>query len=197
MSLLFFCSICFLMPIHADAAKKAVKARRAYAQMLAAPTLDWGDREYPTDSMKFFCGDMNGDKVPELVVQYDSAYGYEGIQRVYTYYIGKVVRVFMTGNCQAITRYYPKKKVFVESGGRMGWSLTRYCKLKGKRVTVVAQIQEPDSYMALSYGTVYRIKNKKVTKAVFKKKVRSLTGKGKGKKVKLRLNTVENRRKWI
>ena len=192
-------AIYMLLPVKAEAASRASKAKKAYKKMMSAQTLNWGDRHYPTKDMKFFCKDMNGDKVPELVVCYDAAFGYEGAERVYTFYKNKVVRVFISDNGQVVTKYYSKRKIFVEEGGRMGLKLKRYCKLSGKKLVVIAQEFIPDSY-AVSYFNakpIYQINSKTVSKTSYQKFVKSRIGNTKARKIKLVSNTEGNRKKYL
>lgn len=197
LSFLFFLLACMTRLQPVNAAPKAARAKKAYHQMLSAGTLDWGDNFYPTDQMTFFCRDMNGDRVPELIVHYDGAFGYEGSERIYTYYKRKVRRIFMSGNCQHVTKYCKKKKIFIEEGGRMGWTLRRYYRLSGKRAVLLAQEQKPAPYMALSYGTIYRVKGKRVSRFVYRKYVRKQLGRAKVFKVRWFANTEENRWKYL
>lgn len=185
------------MPVHADAAKKAIKARKAYDRMLSSIAIEWGEHVYPTEDLRFFCGDMNRDGVPELLVENKVAFEHEGLQRIFTYRNGEVQCIYVGAKDSRIVRYYPKKSIFIEEANRKGWSLIKYCRLRKKRAVLVAQEQRPDDYMTLSYGTVYRIKNKKVLKAAFNKKIREVKGKGNGKRICLRRNTAENRNIWI
>lgn len=176
------------------AASKAVRAKKAYSKMLSRKKLKWSSySKYNTRDMQFACIDMNGDKIPELILQYDHAIGAEGRQRLYTYRNGKVKKVFESGNGDGIGEIYPRRKVFVNSGGRMGMGWKYHNLFSKGRVT-----RKAEEWVNLSTNKrSYKIQGKSVSRAKYRTYIKKLVKKQKAKSYKLRDNNAYNRRRYL
>ena len=172
--------------------KKAEKAKETYRRLLNELLLKPGEDSGPSGDIYFLCDDMNGDGVPELLLQYGLPSDEECRQRIYVYRNRRAKCIYKSTDGRRMVRYYPQSRFLMETGDRTGWTLIRYYKMAGKTMTLYAQAQEPDGYMASSYGGRYNIKNKNVSKRRFNKYIRKATRRKSGKKIEPIPNTEEN-----
>jgi len=180
--------------LRVEAAGKARKAKNAYSKMLNKKTIRWSEwSRYKTSKMKFACIDVNGDKVPELILQYDNAFGAEGQQRMYTYLNGKVKKKYISGNCDGISEIYPSRKVFINSGGRMGYGWKIHNVFKNGKVTVRAE-----QYVNIDNNKrTYKVNGKSVGKKKYNAYIKKLLKGKRAKKFVFRKNNAVNRNKYL
>lgn len=191
------------------AASTETKAVKAYDRFLSKRVIEWSKGTfYKTSDMSFDCKDMNHDGIPELVVECTEAAGTEGFQRIYTYFNGKVKKLWISGNCIYADKYYSKKSILVAKGGRMGDYYTDYYKVYRRKMVLAARYAEGDRYdkkgnIILKNDNIpakdkyYNWKNKEVSKKIFQKKIKNLLKNAKFQKIKLVNNTEINRNKLL
>lgn len=179
------------IPTQAMSSRK--RALKAYEQMLSAKTMTgysgWGTID--TENVSFVVIDVDGDKVPELLVAGDGYYA-AGVGALYTWKAGKVVTV---GVFPEAFGYYKKKGIFVEShmvrtaGGVESISYHRL--KKGKSSLFLTAYKKGNS---MKY---YNSRGRQISRTKFKKQLKKTVGSSKCRSVKLYRNTEKNRRKYL
>lgn len=183
-----------------NAASQSELAKTAYNTMLSKSTLTWNGvnggngNKYSTKNMKFSLIDLDNNKTPELIVHCGDTFGYEGVERVYTYEKNKIRCIFVSGNSCIVKKVYPSGKFFIETGKRMGTISKYYQVYENGEVTQKAGEWVSD-YGQKKY--TYFLDNKTVTKSVYTTAIKKLSKGAAAKNIKLYSNTKANRNKYL
>lgn len=192
-----------------EAASKKSKALNAYKKKLSQSTvtvipkgkrvITWDDKIVTYKSskranVKFALAYIDNDDVPELILQ-DTYYGYG----VWVYTGGKVKCVHWGDSYDEPYGYYRKKGMYEDISHSEGTPFgKRFYKFKNNKMTfkllkwVYCEGQPEAEYSIISSG-----KEKYVSKATFKKKLKSYVGNTKVTKITMRKNTSSNRKKYL
>lgn len=181
-----------LAPQDTHAASKKSKALKAYKEYLAKDKILWGNTKVDSEEISFFIKDMDGDKVPELILSCVAGSASDGYERILSYNKKKVKEVLVA--TRGSFTYYPSKHVVKERiTGWNGIDETRWYKItKGKakfvaEKTINSNTSKPETY--------YTVNSKSVTKAQYNKQIKKLQGKK--LKESWKKNTSVNRKKYI
>lgn len=147
-------------------------------------------------NVKFAIAYINNDNVPELILE-DKTYGYG----VWAYQGGKVKCVHWGDTYNSPYGYYRKKGIYEDIAWSEGSPFTKcFYKFKNGKMTEKLQkfvIQEGEAeayYFQVSSSSRYP---KEISKAVFKKKLKSYVGSTHVTKISLKSNTSANRKKYL
>ena len=147
-------------------------------------------------NVKFAIAYINNDNVPELILE-DRHYGYG----VWTYKSGKVKCVHWGDTYYSPYGYYRKKGIYEDISWSEGSPFTKcFYQFKNGKMTeklnkFVYEEGRPDAdYYQFSGSSRYP---KEISKAVFKKKLKSYVGKTNVTKLSLKTNTSSNRKKYL
>lgn len=194
-----------------EAASTKSKALSAYKKKLSASkvtvlpagkkVIDRDDRNVTYKSskranVKFAIAYINNDNVPELILE-DEKYGYG----VWTYRSGKVKCVHWGDTYYSPYGYYRKKGIYEDIAWSEGSPFTKcFYQFKNGKMTeklnkFVYQEGEPEAeYYLISSSSRY---SKEISKATFKKKLKSYVGSTNVTKLSLKHNTSSNRKKYL
>ena len=146
--------------------------------------------------LKFAIAYINNDNVPELILE-DKNYGYG----VWAYKGGKVKCVLWGDTYYSPYGYYRKKGIYEDIAWSEGTPFTKCFyqfkngKMTGKLHKFVYEQGRPEAdYYQISSSSRYP---KEISKAVFKKKLKSYVGNTKVTKLSLKSNTSSNRKKYL
>ena len=146
--------------------------------------------------VKFAIAYINNDNVPELILE-DKNYGYG----VWAYKGGKVKCVLWGDTYYSPYGYYRKKGIYEDIAWSEGTPFTKCFyqfkngKMTGKLHKFVYEQGRPEAdYYQISSSSRYP---KEISKAVFKKKLKSYVGNTKVTKLSLKSNTSSNRKKYL
>ena len=188
-----------------EAASTKSKALSAYKKKLSASkvtvlppgkkvTVNYYDtvtyRYSKSAAVKFAIAYIDNDNIPELILQ-DNRYCYG----VWTYKSGKVRCVHWGDSLTDPYGYYKKKGIFEDLHYTEGSPFYKYFyqfrngKMTHKLTKIVQEQGQP-------YAE-YMIRSRMVSKAVFKKKLKSYVGNKQVTKISLRKNTRANRKKYL
>lgn len=184
----------------AIAASRKKSALKAYSKFLSQGKIEWGSNKYKRSSFGFKTRDLDGDKIPELLLTCSEACSGDGYEKIYTYKNGAVREILGAGH--GVFKFYPVKHIVCFSGAQSGDYWTRWYKMSnGKMKRVAAEegrdkLVDPDSDdLQVEIHYKYYINEKKVSKANYNKYIKKL--KGKEFKVAYIKNTKQNRKKYL
>ena len=163
-----------------QAASKKTKAMNAYKEFLAAETIEWDGSEYDASELEFLTADIDGDKVPELVISYYAT------EKIYTYKNNKVKHVL-----QGDIVIYPKEHIVTNSkldDDGVKLDFYKITKGKAKKFATFAMYYEKGKKKFS-----YKINGKKVSGNKFDKKIKTT----KALKMKFYSNTAAKREKVL
>ena len=147
-------------------------------------------------NVKFAIAYINNDNVPELILK-DNYYGYG----VWAYQNGRVKCVLWGDTYDDPYGYYRKKGIYEDIGWSEGSPFTKsfYQFKNGKMTEKLSKFvyqegqAEADYYM---HSSSYRYP-REISKATFKKKLKSYVGSTHVTKISLKSNTSANRKKYL
>ena len=197
-TVVLMCCIVCLLPGNVQAASKATKAKKAYANFLVKQ-----EKEMTYQTLKFGLIDINKDGVPELVTTPDDWYHAD----IYAYVKGKVKNVgwAFSGECA----FYPSRKVYYSHTCHTGTDEYHYYIFNGKKMKEVACKYGSDNINAVTGEPKqdnewlnfepykYTVKGKVVTEEEYNQYTANLVKNAKKKKPTMRKNTAKNRRKYL
>ncbi len=152
-------------------AKKAIKAYRKYLKQSRIKWTNW--TYYGREQFKFVLADLNGDGVPELILQNNGGAPYnEGHEAAFCYYNGRVKEI---GRDNEIRRYYPEKGMMVTYDSGMN-CMESYMKIyKSGRTVEIGRAWSSRS--TDGYFDCFSWKGRRVSKTEFKRYVKKAAGK--------------------
>ncbi len=174
----------------AQAASTRTKALNAYNKLLSQKSLKWsGKTKVSTNKCKFAVIYVDNDSVPELFVDAGGAgtNHVSGFYKLYTFWNGKVRDVCTMRDGFG---YYKKKGIF-QTYTMLHGEYTTYQKLASGKSSVKLS---SESYFTTNY---YDSNNKKISKAMFNKSLKSLVGTAKVSVPVCKINTKANRTKYL
>lgn len=145
------------------------KAMTAYEKHLKGLKL-YSQKIYGNSRVKYGFIDIDGDWIPELVLNTENTFGLATTRVIYAYYNGKVKEIDRAGHgrYKYMDKYFYKNLTIRDHEG--GW----YYKLsKGKAVELAAKETEYNPYTG-SEKTVYRVNKKTVSKSTYNSYVKKL-----------------------
>lgn len=177
---------------------RSSEAKTAYNNYLNNDEQYWGSSFYDTSNFKFMVKDLNGDSVPEIIIQNEKAVTADDYERVFTYYNGEMHELAACFSGE-IDKIYAKSHVFIVSGEHMGNYWKYYYKMYNGAVEIVAAIYACD-YVSGHEGTkvyTYYVKGNKTTKSKLNTYTKKLIGTSQATSCKLYSNTATNRDKYL
>lgn len=132
------------------------QAKAAYYTLLSKQKISWGSSKIYTSDLQYTIEDINGDKLPELILRYYAASHAEGYQRIYTYIDGKVKSL---GHLTDIIEISKNKNYFVDGYANCGMSEVEYYRLKDGKKKKLVSFKTSDTYPS----DVKRSEVKKIT----------------------------------
>lgn len=185
------------------AATKKKSALKAYQKFLSQSKIQWGNNKYKKGSFGFKIKDLDGDKIPELLLTCNEGVAADGYERIYTYKKGVVNEVLEANHSRFC--FYPGKHIVCETGAQSGDYFTRWYKMSNGKIKYVAGEEgrekvieadtESDAGFQIEIHYKYYINKKKVSKASYNKYIKKL--KGKEFKFDYIKNTKQNRKKYL
>ncbi|MFG6382664.1 MAG: Ig-like domain-containing protein [Lachnospiraceae bacterium] len=162
---------CQVKVVLSQKAKKVVKAYQKYMQQ---PRIRWtNSTSYGREQFKFSLADINGDGLPELMLQNNGKPAhFEGYEAVYCYYNGQVKQL---DRDDMIRRYYPKKGIIVTYYSGMGCS-EYYMKIS-KSGTISEVGRAWNNHSSIGPLNNFKWKRKRVTQKEFYRLVKKEAGK--------------------
>ncbi len=181
-----------------QAAGKKKDALKAYKKMLSKSQIEWDKKSemHLSSAYKFIIKDIDGNKVPELILNCDAATATEGYERIYTYSNGAVKELLVAS--YGYFRIYPKKHVVTIGMARSGTYFDGWYKISKGKVKLVAYREGKDSFTNGNYKIFYyeyEVNGKKATKKKYTKTIKKL--KTKEMKKNYIDNTKANRNKYL
>lgn len=112
-------------------------ARKAYQELLSQGTISWHTNyEADTDKIEFFCGDIDEDKIPELILYKSDAASIEGYYSVYDYIDGALIELEGIDNFTEV--YFGKTPLFVWEECNTGIGVLEYMTVSSNGTTTMA-----------------------------------------------------------
>lgn len=200
--------LCAGMPVTANAATAKSKAMEAYRAMLSKNSITCPSGvKAKTSTCSFAIAYIDNNSVPELIVYNPNACHASGYGAIYTYKNGKVVEIRDLECYAGNFSYYKKTGTFRDYYfGNGGWLITYVYTLSSGKASMKLRETVLDSSMrgfypnAVANNWVKISKNgkeTKITKAAYKKSLKSLANNKKSTKAKFYKNTANNRKKIL
>ncbi len=187
-----------------SAATQKAKAMKAYREFLSQKKIalsvmfgeDNASAKFPAAKMKFALIYLDRNSIPELVIDnsanntgnFYSPFG----SAIFAWEDGEVKQLFILDTNYKIRKYYKKKGVLTLANQARS-SLTVTARIRDEEDTVIA-VKDKTKYYGPDYFTG---KSKKISKAAYRKLLKSAVGKTKSKKITYRDNTEANRKKYL
>lgn len=184
--LLFGMMICSTKPVFA--ASKRTEAVKAYKKFISGSTFKWNNSvTFKSEDCSFALVYVDNDSIPELLVMGGSTFHAAGHEKLYTYKNGKVKLVYTGIDGLG---YYKKTGIFY-SIRYSQMEVREYLKLSGSSSKTLLK-------KTYRNGWSYYDKNeKKISKSIFNKKLKSYTKGKKAVKTNYHRNTAYNRAKYL
>lgn len=112
-------------------------ARKAYQELLSQGTISWHTNyEADTDRIEFFCGDIDEDEIPELILYKSDAASIEGYYSVYDYIDGELIE--LKGINNFTEAYFGETPLFFWDECNTGIGVLEYITVSPDGTTVMA-----------------------------------------------------------
>lgn len=118
------------------------QAMAAYFNLLTQNKISWGSSKIYSWDVEYAIEDINGDKLPELILYYSQAPHCDGWHRIYTYVDGKVKSL---GHLIYVD-ISKKKNFFCDSYANCGMTEVYYYRLKNGKKVNLASVMTSDTY---------------------------------------------------